>query len=43
MGTRGEETFDFAMLIPPFSGVGLKAYDKKGEDITSNYLLQMDL
>jgi sulfide:quinone oxidoreductase len=34
-GTRGEETFDFAMLIPPFSGVGLKAYDKKGEDITS--------
>jgi len=34
-GTTGEETFDFAMLIPPFSGVGLKAYDKAGEDITS--------
>ena len=33
-GTTGEEEFDFAMLIPPFSGVGLKAYDKAGEDIT---------
>lgn len=34
---RGEEKevdFDFAMLLPPFSGVGLKAYNKKGEDIT---------
>ena len=27
--------FDFAMLIPPFSGVGLKAFDKAGEDITA--------
>ena len=34
-GTEGEMEFDFAMLIPPFAGVGLKAYDKKGEDITS--------
>ena len=34
-GTTGEETFDFSMLIPPFAGVGLKAYDKAGEDITS--------
>ncbi len=33
-GSEGEEEFDFAMLIPPFSGVGLKAYDKAGEDIT---------
>ncbi len=33
-GTEGELEFDFAMLIPPFSGVGLKAYDKNGEDIT---------
>ena len=33
-GTMGEEEFDFAMLIPPFAGVGLKAYDKAGEDIT---------
>jgi len=34
-GTIGEENFDFAMLIPPFAGVGLKAYNKAGEDITS--------
>lgn len=33
-GTTGEETFDFSMLIPPFAGVGLKAYNKAGEDIT---------
>ena len=33
-GSNGEEEFDFAMLIPPFAGVGLKAYDKVGEDIT---------
>jgi len=33
-GTMGEEEFDFAMLIPPFAGVGLKAYDKDGSDMT---------
>jgi len=33
-GTMGEETFDFAMLIPPFAGVGMKAYGKDGSDIT---------
>ena len=33
-GTMGVEEFDFAMLIPPFAGVGLKAYDKDGSDIT---------
>ncbi|ADV46999.1 NAD(P)/FAD-dependent oxidoreductase [Nitratifractor salsuginis] len=33
-GSEGEIEFDFAMLIPPFSGVGLKAYNKAGEDIT---------
>jgi len=33
-GSMHEETFDFAMLIPPFSGVGMKAYDKDGSDIT---------
>ena len=33
-GSTGEEEFDFAMLIPPFAGVGLKAYDKDGEDMT---------
>lgn len=35
---KGEEKsvkHDFAMLLPPFSGVGLKAYNKKDEDITS--------
>ncbi|MCB9011166.1 MAG: FAD-dependent oxidoreductase [Actinobacteria bacterium] len=26
--------FDFAMLLPPFGGVPLKAYDRDGEDIT---------
>ncbi len=34
----GEEKtigFDFAMLLPSFSGVGLKAWSKTGEDITS--------
>jgi sulfide:quinone oxidoreductase len=33
----GEEktvNYDFAMLLPPFSGVGLKAVNFKGEDIT---------
>ncbi|MBU0721787.1 FAD-dependent oxidoreductase [bacterium] len=34
-GTMGEEEFDFSMLIPPFAGVGLKAYNKAGEDITA--------
>ncbi len=33
-GSKGEQAFDFAMLIPPFAGVGLKAYNKAGEDIT---------
>ncbi|MEA2027615.1 MAG: NAD(P)/FAD-dependent oxidoreductase, partial [Campylobacterota bacterium] len=33
-GSMDEETFDFAMLIPPFAGVGLKAYAKDGSDIT---------
>jgi sulfide:quinone oxidoreductase len=28
------EAFDFAMLIPSFSGHGFKAYDKKGNEIT---------
>ena len=33
-GKTDEKNFDFAMLIPPFAGVGLKAYDKSGADIT---------
>lgn len=33
-GSKGELEFDFSMLIPPFAGVGLKAYNKANEDIT---------
>jgi len=35
-GTTGEESFDFAMLIPAFNGVGFTSYNKEGEDITSD-------
>jgi sulfide:quinone oxidoreductase len=28
--------FDFAMLIPPFTGVGLRAFDRAGEDISAS-------
>jgi len=34
-GSTGEEEFDFAMLIPPFAGVGLTAVAKDGSDMTS--------
>jgi sulfide:quinone oxidoreductase len=34
-GTMGEQEFDFAMLIPPFAGIGFKAYAKDNSDITS--------
>ncbi|MBK1723331.1 NAD(P)/FAD-dependent oxidoreductase [Thiocystis violacea] len=34
-GTQHELEYDFSMLIPPFAGVGLKAYGKGGEDITA--------
>jgi sulfide:quinone oxidoreductase len=33
-GEEGTLQFDFSMLIPPFSGVGLSAYDKDGKDIS---------
>ncbi|MCL4542788.1 MAG: FAD-dependent oxidoreductase [Deltaproteobacteria bacterium] len=33
-GDFKELGFDFAMLLPPFAGSGLKAYNKKDEDIT---------
>ncbi|GAA0890960.1 sulfide:quinone reductase [Fulvivirga kasyanovii] len=33
-GEQKTEPFDFAMLIPAFSGHGFKAYDKTGEGIT---------
>lgn len=33
-GEMHQQRFDFAMLIPPFAGVGLKAFDKNNLDIT---------
>jgi len=33
-GKYHELAYDFAMLIPAFSGAGMKAYDKDGKDIT---------
>ena len=33
-GTYDTQEFDFAMLIPPFAGVGMKAFGKDGSDIT---------
>ncbi len=33
-GSFHELEFDFSMLIPPFAGVGLKAFDQAGGDIT---------
>jgi sulfide:quinone oxidoreductase len=33
-GSFHELEFSFSMLIPPFAGVGLKAFNKAGEDIT---------
>jgi sulfide:quinone oxidoreductase len=39
---EGEERdlpFDFAMLLPPFAGVGLKAFDRGGADITSTLFM----
>jgi sulfide:quinone oxidoreductase len=33
-GSMHEEPFDFAMLIPPFAGAGIKAYAKDGSDMT---------
>lgn len=34
-GGKHVQDFDFAMLIPSFAGAGMKAFDSKGEDITS--------
>ncbi len=34
-GTINSLAFDFAMLLPPFRGVDLKAFDKSGEDISA--------
>lgn len=35
-GHQYDLDFDFAMLLPPFSGVGLKAFDRQETDITSS-------
>jgi sulfide:quinone oxidoreductase len=35
-GTIGELRFDFAMLLPPFRGVDLKAFDQDGKDISES-------
>lgn len=34
-GSKNTLPFDFAMLLPPFRGADLKAFDAKGEDVTS--------
>ena len=36
--TQREHEFDFAMLLPPFSGVGLKAFDRDSADITDRHV-----
>jgi len=33
-GTVGKKDFDFAMLLPPFRGADMKAFNNKGKDIT---------
>ena len=38
-GEQREAAFDFAMLLPPFTGVGLKAFDRGGADITANVFM----
>ncbi len=34
-GDQGALDFDFAMLLPPFRGADLKAFDRSGQDITA--------
>ena len=41
-GAEREQDFDFAMLLPPFSGVGLRAIDRHGADITERMFLPND-
>jgi sulfide:quinone oxidoreductase len=36
---KRDVAFDFAMLLPPFTGVGLTAYSRTGEDITPQLFL----
>ena len=42
-GEYKEEPFDFAMLIPAFSGHGIKAFAKNGDDITSRLFMPNNL
>lgn len=35
-GTKSKQAFDFAMLLPPFRGVDMKAFDVNGNDITTD-------
>ena len=35
-GSHHSLRFDFAMLLPPFSGVGLRSFDREGRDTTSD-------
>lgn len=38
-GTMGQRTFDFAMLLPPFRGVAMQAFNKTGQDITERLFM----
>lgn len=38
-GDTREQPFDFAMLLPPFTGVGLKAVDRTGTDISGGVFM----
>jgi sulfide:quinone oxidoreductase len=38
-GEEHEQGFDFAMLLPPFSGIGLRAFDREGADITDRVFM----
>jgi sulfide:quinone oxidoreductase len=33
-GSRAEQSFDFAMLLPPFRGADLRAFDREGNDVS---------
>ncbi len=35
-GSKAEQRFDFAMLIPPFRGADFKAFDRDGNDVTGD-------
>ncbi|MFO0549988.1 MAG: FAD-dependent oxidoreductase [Polyangiaceae bacterium] len=38
-GAQHELAFDFAMLLPPFTGVGIKAVDRSGKDVTTDLFM----